>query len=133
VSETTKSRISGKEATYVALAAAKYPPTRISASDNSSQNSEAIQVTPNLPTPVAENANDHRKAPPRVRKPSPINNQCLAPTPDLEGYRARLREAFGNTMSDEFVDVMLGKLIEALKPNPFDQLEEATLNSALHG
>ena len=34
-------------------------------------------------------------------------------------------------MSDEFVDVMLGKLIEALKPNPFDQLDEATLNSAL--
>jgi hypothetical protein len=47
------------------------------------------------------------------------------------GFRARLREAFGNTMSDEFVNVMLGKVIEALKPNPFDQLEEATLNSAL--
>jgi hypothetical protein len=60
-----------------------------------------------------------------------MNNQYLAPTPDLEGYRARLREAFGNTMSDEFVNVMLGKVIEALKPNPFDQLEEATLNSAL--
>jgi hypothetical protein len=42
-----------------------------------------------------------------------------------------LREAFGNTTSDEFVNVMLGKVIEALKPNPFDQLEEATLNSAL--
>jgi len=26
---------------------------------------------------------------------------------------------------------MLGKIIEALKPNPFDQLDEATLNSAL--
>lgn len=34
-------------------------------------------------------------------------------------------------MSDEFVNVMLGKVIEALKPNPFHQLEEATLNSAL--
>jgi hypothetical protein len=43
----------------------------------------------------------------------------------------RLREAFGYTMSDEFVDVMLGKIIEALKPNPFDQLDEATLNAAL--
>jgi len=50
---------------------------------------------------------------------------------DLEGHRARLREAFGNTMSDEFVEVILGKLIEALRPSPFDQLEEPTLNAAL--
>jgi hypothetical protein len=42
-----------------------------------------------------------------------------------------LKEAFGNTLSDEFVDVMLGKLLEALRPSPFDQLEEATLNAAL--
>jgi hypothetical protein len=34
-------------------------------------------------------------------------------------------------MSDEFVDVMLGKVVEALKPTPWDQLEEATLNAAL--
>jgi hypothetical protein len=68
---------------------------------------------------------------PRVRKPSPIHDQYLAPTPDLDGYRARLREAFGNTMSDEFVDVMLGKVVEALKPTPWDQLEETTLNAAL--
>ncbi len=70
-------------------------------------------------------------APPRVGKPSPTHNQYLAPTADLESYRAQLREAFGNTMPDEFVDVMLGKIIEALKPNPFHQLDEATLNSAL--
>ena len=49
----------------------------------------------------------------------------------MEGYRTQLREAFGNTMSDEFVDVMLGKVVEALKPNPFDQLDEPTLNAAL--
>jgi hypothetical protein len=42
-----------------------------------------------------------------------------------------LREAFGNTLSDEFVDVALGKLVEALRPGPFDHLEEATLNAAL--
>jgi len=129
----TKSRISGKEATYVALAAGKYPPVQIAASDSSPQSSEATQTTPNLPAPVhgPGHGDGQRKAPPRVRKPSPIHNQYLAPTPDLEGYRARLREAFGNTMSDEFVNVMLGKLIEALKPNPFDQLDEATLNAAL--
>jgi hypothetical protein len=72
-----------------------------------------------------------RKAPPRVRKPSPLNDQCLAPTPDLESHRKRLREAFGNTLSDEFVDVLLGKLVEALRPGPFDALEEPTLNAAL--
>ena len=43
----------------------------------------------------------------------------------------RLREAFGNTLSDEFTDVMLGKLVEALRPGPFDRLEESTLNAAL--
>jgi hypothetical protein len=129
----TKSRISGKEATYVAMAANKYPPVKIGAPDNSEQSSEATQTTPNLPAPVdgAGAADGQRRAPPRVHKPSPNNNQCLAPTADLEGYRAQLREAFGNTMSDEFVDVMLGKVIEALKPNPFDQLDEPTLNAAL--
>src|SRR5262249_61569463 len=64
-------------------------------------------------------------------KPSTSSNQLLAPPADLESSRGQLREAFGNTMSDEFVDVMLAKVIEALKPNPVDQLEEATLNSAL--
>jgi hypothetical protein len=125
----TKSRISGKEASYVALAAAKYPPVKIGAPDNSEQSSEPTQTTPNLPAPIdgSEDGAGQRRAPPRVRKPSPIHNQVLAPTADLEGYRARLREAFGNTTSDEFVDVMLGKIIEALKPNPFDQLDEATL------
>ena len=72
-----------------------------------------------------------RKVPPRVRKPLPRNDQWKAPTPDLEGHRKRLREAFGNTLSDEFVDVILGKLVEALRPGLYDQLEEATLNAAL--
>ena len=129
----TKTRISGKEATYVALAAGKYPPVQIGAPDDPSQSQETTQMKPKLPVPEdrAPEGGSRRKSPPRVRKPSPIHNQCLAPTPDLEGFRARLREAFGNTMSDEFVDVMLGKVIEALKPNPFDRLEQATLNAAL--
>jgi hypothetical protein len=45
----------------------------------------------------------------------PRNDQLKAPTPDLEGHRKRLREALGNTLSDEFVDVILGKLVEALR------------------
>jgi hypothetical protein len=61
----------------------------------------------------------------------PHNDQCLAPTGDLEGDRVRLREAFGNTVSDEFVEVILGKLVEALRPSPFDKLDEPTLNGGL--
>jgi hypothetical protein len=34
-------------------------------------------------------------------------------------------------MSDEFVEVILGKLVEALRPSPFDQLDEPTLNAGL--
>jgi hypothetical protein len=128
-----KSRISGKDATYLVMAEAKYPPVHISESDKSTQGSDVTEMAEKLPAPVddATGTNKQRKAPPRVRKPSPLNNQYLAPTSDLDSYRARLRQAFGNTLSDEFVDVMLGKLIEALKPNPFLQLEEPTLNAAL--
>ena len=79
----------------------------------------------------ASGASETSKAPPRIRKPSPTHDQYLAPTADLDGYRVHLREAFGKTMSEEFVSVMLGKLIEALKPNPFDKLEEGTMNAAL--
>jgi len=97
----TKSRISGKVATRLAMAAGKYPPVQIGAPDDLPQSSEATQTTPNLPAPVvwAPEADSKRKAPPRVRKPSPIHDQYLAPTADLEGYRAQLREAFGKSMS----------------------------------
>ncbi len=128
----TKPRISGKDASYIALAAEKYPPVEIEPADTSQSPGEA-QTPANLPVPTAGSGerDSLKKPPPRVRKPSAMHNQYLAPTPDLEAYRGRLREAFGNTLSDEFVSVILGKLIEALKPNPFDKLEEATLNSAL--
>jgi hypothetical protein len=133
MAEKEKSRISGKEATYLALAEAKYPPVHISESDRPGESSGEAEVTKSLPSPVAQTPETvrQRKTPPRVRKPSPIHDQYLAPTLDLDGHRVRLREAFGNTLSEEFVDVMLGKLVEALKPNPFHQLEEATLNAAL--
>jgi hypothetical protein len=129
-----KPRISGKDATNVAMEAEKYGPVHIGASDSSASRSDSDQEVVQVPAPTdgARGSGNRRKAPPpRVRKPSPIHDQFLAPTPDLAGYRARLREAFGNTMSDEFVEVMLGKVIEALKPSPFDQLDEPTLNAAL--
>ena len=63
--------------------------------------------------------------------PVKFDPECGRLAPDLESHRARMREAFGDTLSDEFVEVLLGKLIEALRPSPFDQLEEATLNAGL--
>jgi hypothetical protein len=116
-----KPHISGKTATQVAIEAAKRGPIRVD------QVATDVPVRANGP----QIAQGPRKAPPRLRKPSPHNDHCLAPTADLAGHRARLREAFGNTMSDEFVDVMLGKLVESLRPSPFDKLEEPTLNAGL--
>ena len=131
--KTEKPRISGKEATHVAMEAQEYGPVRIGAADDPTPNSNEPADTAQVPAQMSAtpDGGHARKPPPRVRKPSPIHDDFLAPTPDLAGYRARLREAFGNTMSDEFVDVMLGKVVEALKPSPFDKLEEPTLNAAL--
>jgi hypothetical protein len=129
-----KPRISGKDATNVAMEAQQYGPVRVGAADDSTANSNESADKAQVPAQMNDIQPDSghaRKAPPRVRKPSPLHDQYLAPTPDLDGYRARLREAFGNTMSDEFVDVMLGKIVEALKPSPFDKLEEPTFNAAL--
>jgi hypothetical protein len=119
----SNSRIGGKEAANVALEALKRRPIQLLPADGAQESPDAL-----LPSGGSD---QDRTAPPRVRKPSPHQDQCLAPTPDLESHRKRLREAFGNTMSDEFVDVILGKLVEALRPSPFDQLEESTLNAGL--
>jgi stress-induced morphogen len=118
-----KSRISGKTATDVALEALKRRPIRLLAPDEA-------QEPPGTLVPSG-GADKERKAPPRVRKPSPLHDQCLAPTPDLDNHRKRLREAFGNTMSDEFVEVILGKVVEALGPGALAKVEEPTLNAAL--
>jgi hypothetical protein len=83
-------------------------------------------VGPHLPVAVEGD----RKPPPSVRK-SPGHDIIHAPTDDLDAHRARLREAFGGTQSDQFVETMMGKLISGLRPNPFYVLEEATLNAAL--
>ena len=121
-----KPYIRGDEATHVAMEAAKCRPIRIEASEDTMPADNA--PVPQMPAVASP---DGRKAPPRLRKPSPQHDRCLAPTGDLESHRARLREAFGDTLSDEFVQVLLGKLIEALRPGPFDQLEEPTLNTGL--
>jgi hypothetical protein len=122
-----RAQISGKEATYVALEANERRPIALEPPAG------MVPATANVPEPgtLPETTNSGPKPPVRVRKPSPRNDRCLAPTPDLEGHRAPLRDAFGGTMSDEFVDVMLGKLVEALRPSPHDHLEEATMNAGL--
>jgi hypothetical protein len=131
--KTEKPRISGKDATQIAIEAQEYSPVRIGAAEHSTPKANDLADKAQIPAPLNSTleAGHARKTPPRVRKPSALHDQFLAPTPDLEGYRARLREALGNTMSEEFVDVILGKLVEALKPSPFDKLEEATFNAAL--
>ena len=126
-SEQMHPRISGMQATYMALEAAERGPIHVNVADEPSQPAANGIV----PSARPGRAADRRKAPPRVRKPSPGHDRCLAPSADLEGHRARMREAFGNTMSDEFVDVMLGKLVEALRPSPHDLLDEPTLNAGL--
>jgi hypothetical protein len=118
-----KSGISGKDATYVAREALKRRPIRLMAP-------EGVEEPPNALVP-SEGSEQAREAPPRVLKPSALNDQCVAPTADLERHRKRLREAFGNTMSDEFVEVLLGKLVEALRPGSLEALDEPTVNAAL--
>ncbi len=119
--------ITGKEATYMAIESDKRRPVKI----------EALPADATPRPPAVTNASaisevsTPRKAPPRVCKPQSNNDRCVAPTPDLEAHRAELCQAFGNTLSDEFAEFMLGKLVSALRPGPFDNLDESTLNAAI--
>ena len=85
-------------------------------------------VGPHLPVPAV--GKQYRR-PPRVRKPSSSHDVIYAPTNDIDAHRAELRAAFGETPSDQFVETMMGKLISSLRPDPFDVLEEATLNAVI--
>jgi hypothetical protein len=122
-------RIDGRQATYVALEDAKRKPVQL---QPAAENQEPPR-SPLLPDSenTSENKREQRKAPPRVRKPSRNRDECVAPTTDLGEHQRSLRETFGNTLSDEVVDDLLGKLIKGLRPGPFDTLDEATLNTAL--
>jgi len=120
-----KTRIDGRQATYLELEGAKRKPVQLQAATENQEPPSSRLLPPR------QNGAEQRKAPPRVRKPSATADRCVAATTDLEKHRNSLRETFGNTMSDEFVDVLLGKLIEGLRPSPHGSLEEATLNGAL--
>jgi hypothetical protein len=129
--------ISGREATYMAIESDKRGPVKIEplpegdAAGAISTTTGSSALVPASTGPASSQPSAQRKKPPRVRKPSPNDNRCLAPTADLEAHRAALRQAFGNTLSDEFAEFMLGKLITALRPGPFDHLDEATLSAAI--
>src|SRR4030081_3656714 len=112
-----KSRIRGGDAARAAVATTERLPVTLQATD---------LVEPFQPVPEAA----QRNKPPRVRKPSERHDVIHAPTADLEIHRAMLRTTFG-TLSEEFADTMLGKIISGLRPNAYDILAEATLNAAL--
>src|SRR5215472_11313976 len=118
--------IDGREATHIAIETDKRKPIALDPAPNELGGSTSVST---IPAPLESSANP-RTAPPRVRKPSTRNDQVCAPTADLEGHRAALRKVFG-TLSEEFSQTMLGKLVTALRPNPFDHLDEATLNAAI--
>src|SRR5882762_3944407 len=120
-------RIGGAEAVRVAMEASSRGPISLEGSAISDPSEGDTPVQSKALQRVAEG----RKAPPRVRKPSAHHDKCLAPTSDLHAHRARLREAFGDTLSDEFVDVMMGKLVEALSPNQSDHLDEPTTGALI--
>jgi hypothetical protein len=88
-----------------------------------------VDVVSESQVPV-ETKGHARAPPPRVLKPSRMNDQVLAPTQDLEAHRAALQRVFG-TLSEEYSQTMFGKLVAALRPNPYEHLDEATLNAAI--
>ena len=120
-----KPRVTGKMATYMAMETAKRKPIRLEPAMKNQEPPSSPLAGPKEGVPGL------RKAPPRVRKPSNSDDRCFAPTMDLQKHRKSLRETLGNTMSDEFVEFLLGKLVEGLRPNPHDALEEAAVNAAL--
>jgi hypothetical protein len=72
-----------------------------------------------------------RKTPPRVKEPDSRGNMVVAPEAELQQHKAAFRGVFGDTLSDEFVDLMLTQLTATLAPGPFDTIEASTLNAAI--
>ena len=121
---TDKKHIRGRDAARMADENDKRRPIALERAPNGS-----VAAASESHVPVEINAHS-RTPPPRVLKPSRGNDQVLAPTPDLEGHQAALRRVFG-TLSEEYSQTMFGKLVAALRPNPHEFLDEATLNGAI--
>src|SRR5262249_44188622 len=122
----SRKHICGREATYMAIENDKRRPIAIEpAPTGTTAPASAATVPAKLESGAAPPT-----TPPRVRKPSRLSDQVQAPTEDLEGHRAAMRGVFG-TLSEEFSQTMFGKLVALLRPNPFEYLDEATLNAAI--
>ena len=72
-----------------------------------------------------------KEAPLRLAESGRGRDVILAPKAELQEHKAAFREVFGETLSDEFVDVMLTQLTRALAPGPYHVLKAATLNAAI--
>ncbi|MGB6797895.1 MAG: hypothetical protein WBE48_15365 [Xanthobacteraceae bacterium] len=119
-----KKHIPGRDAARMAEENDKRRPIAL---DPAPDGSVDLASAPLVPAEISAHS---RTAPPRVLKPSRGNDQVCAPTPDLESHRAALRRVFG-TLSEDYSQTMFGKLVVALRPNPHEQLDEATLNAAI--
>ena len=85
-----------------------------------------------LEKPRSPSVNEIGKtAPPRLGKLGRRGDVILAPKAELQEHKAAFRQVFGETLSDEFVDEMLTRLVTALAPGPWDVLEASTLNAAI--
>ena len=109
--EKEEKNISGRDATYMAVENDKRRPIALDPAPDGS-----VDPASESHVPVKATA-DSRTAPPRVLKPSRMNDQVRAPTPDLEGHRAALRRVFG-TLSEDYSQTMFGKLVAALPSDP---------------
>jgi hypothetical protein len=116
--------IRGRDAARMAVENDKRRPIALEPAPSGSVDSISTTLVP------VETNHHSRTPPPRVVKPSRMNDQVLAPTQDLDAHRAALRRVFG-TMSEEYSQTMFGKLVAALRPNPHENLDEATLNAAI--
>jgi hypothetical protein len=118
-----RKHISGLQAARAADEFARREPVKW-VSSGQEDGKEVVALTP---APVI----GAKKGPPRLRKASNRDDAIVSPTIGLEEHRAALRKVFGETLSDEFVDVMLTKLVLVLRPGRLQVLDEATLNAAI--
>jgi hypothetical protein len=84
-------RIEGSEAPYVAMEAVKRRPNHLVAPTELEQEPRHVPVPPDI----------QRRAPIDGKHlqgggdPSPHHHRCVAPTAELEGHRAAIRDTFG--------------------------------------
>src|ERR1700730_8617459 len=118
-----RKHISGLQAARAADEFARREPVKC-VSSGQEDGKEIVALTP---APVI----GAKKGLPRLSKASSRDDAMVTPTIGLEEHKAALRQVFGETLSDEFVDVMFKKLVSLLRPGCWDVLAEATLNAAI--